>query len=179
MPNPADHALAFCRLDSADLPALEILLRSNMPLFSERECRVALDVMAEGLARPEDDDPYLFSLVKRMGHVVGYACYGTVPLTQGCFDLYWIAVDPTLHGQGIGRALLQRCEVEMRRLGGRLVTAETSGRRDYERARRFYEKTMGFDEVARIKDFYRPGEDKVIFVKRLGARNPATPSGSN
>jgi ribosomal protein S18 acetylase RimI-like enzyme len=178
MPHPVDREPEYCALESADLPALEALLRRNMPLFSERECRTALAIVAEGLARPGDDDPYCATIIKREARVLGFACYGTVPMTQGCFDLYWIAVDPALHGRGLGRALLAHCEGEMLRLDARLLVAETSGRADYVRARRFY-TTMGFDEITCIKDFYRPGEDKLIYVKRLDARNLVPAPGSN
>jgi ribosomal protein S18 acetylase RimI-like enzyme len=44
--------------------------------------------------------------------------------------------------------------------------AETSGRPQYEPTRAFYER-MGYQVAARLKDFYAPGDDKVIFARRL------------
>jgi ribosomal protein S18 acetylase RimI-like enzyme len=159
--------LEICRLDGADLPALDALMRANVPVFSEEECRTAVAMMEESLAQPEDDDPYRFILAKRRGRLVGFACYGTVPLTQGSFDLYWIAVEPAAQGRGVGQWLLRQCEADMVSLGGRLVMAETSSRSDYAPARRFYERATGFERVACIADFYRPGENKLIYLKRL------------
>ena len=37
--------------------------------------------------------------------VLGYYCIGPTPATEGTFDLYWIAVEPSLHGRGVGSAL--------------------------------------------------------------------------
>lgn len=167
MPSRGPGEIAFRGLTEEDLSALKAVLRRNAPVFSERECRMAVSLMEEALARRDDEDPYLFTVVERDGVVLGFACYGTVPLTEGCFDLYWIALEPGAHGHGIGQALLRSCETEMRRQGGRLLIAETSGLADYARARRFYTAT-GFAQIACIPDFYKPGDDKCIYVKQLG-----------
>ena len=77
-----------------------------------------------------------------------------------------MAVDPALHGAGVGTALLAEME---RRLAGsaRLIVVETAGRPDYAPTRAFYER-RGYSAVARIPDFYAPDDDLVVFVKRLG-----------
>jgi SET domain-containing protein len=43
---------------------------------------------------------------------------------------------------------------------------ETSGRADYARARRFYERA-GYRTVGRITDFYKPGDDCVFYCESL------------
>ena len=96
----------------------------------------------------------------------GYACFGPHPLTQGTYDLYWIVVDPTAQGHGIGHALLARVEAEVQARGGRLLLVETSGTPAYTAARRFYESS-GYRCEATIHDFYAPGDDLVIFSKDL------------
>ncbi len=98
--------------------------------------------------------------------LVGYVCFGTTPLTTGTYDLYWIAVDPTLHGRGIGSALLGAVLAAMRAAGGRLLLIETSSRADYANTRTFYERA-GLTLEARIRDFYSPGDDRLIYAKRL------------
>ena len=50
--------------------------------------------------------------------------------------------------------------------GGRLAVVETSSREIYDPTRGFYRK-MGYPEAARLKDFYAPGDDKVVYIKRL------------
>lgn len=96
----------------------------------------------------------------------GYACYGPHALTEGTYDLYWIAVDPAAQGQGVGHALLARVEAEVRGQGGRLLVIETSGTAAYEAARRLY-TSGGYGLEATIRDFYAPGDSLLIFVKYL------------
>lgn len=98
--------------------------------------------------------------------MLGYACFGPHPLTQGTYDLYWIVVDPDAQGRGIGHALLSRVEAEVRARGGRLLLVETSGTPAYVPARRFYEAS-GYRCEAAIHDFYAPGDDLLIFSKDL------------
>jgi len=97
----------------------------------------------------------------------GYACFGPHSLTQGTYDLYWIVVDPTAQGHGIGHALLARVEAEVQARGGRLLLVETSGTPAYAPARRLYE-TSGYRCEAVVHDFYAPGDDLLIFSKDLG-----------
>ena len=50
--------------------------------------------------------------------------------------------------------------------GGRLSVVETSSRPDYEKARSFYLK-VGYHEGARARNFYAPGDDKIIYLKDM------------
>lgn len=98
--------------------------------------------------------------------VVGGLAYGQTPMTDGTYDLYWIACDPQRWRQGIGAALLRAMESDLRRRGARLVRVETSGTSTYQATRAFYERFQ-YCETARLRDFYRPGDDLVIFTKRM------------
>jgi len=100
------------------------------------------------------------------GELVGYACYGATPGTDRTYDLYWIAVHPEQQGTGGGTALLARVEGELRERNARLVVVETSSRPAYEPTRRFYER-RGYAVAARMRDFYAPGDDRLIFTKRF------------
>ena len=80
------------------------------------------------------------------------------------FDLYWIVVDRSLQGRKIGRVLLEKTEQLVRAAGGRRVYAETSGRDQYSPTRGFYLR-RGYRQDAVLRDFYAPGDDKVVFVK--------------
>ncbi len=122
-------------------------------------------MMHECLADSQVEDPYQFVVAEAAGRIVGYACFGTIPLTETTYDLYWIAVHPEYHSHGVGRKLLLHCEQEIARQGGRLVVVETSSRSEYDATRRFYEKTMRYETAAWIKDFYKRGDDKVVYVK--------------
>lgn len=109
---------------------------------------------------------YHFLVYRDWDKVLGYACYGPHPLTEGVFDLYWIAVDPAAQGQGIGRAVVREVETQVALRNGRLLLVETSGSTDYESARRFYE-SCGYHYQAVVHDFYAPGDDLIIFGKVL------------
>lgn len=98
--------------------------------------------------------------------VQGYVTYGPTPLADGVFDLYWIAVDPKQQGQGFGQVLLRFVENEVRRHRGRMLLIETSSKESYAPTVRFYQRS-GYDEISRIKDFYRIEDDKVVFCKKL------------
>lgn len=98
--------------------------------------------------------------------VAGYVCYGPTPMTEGTWDLYWIATHPAMRGHGVATALVESMEGEIRRQGGRLVRVETSHQDDYGSAHRFYVRHK-YPEVARLSDFYKPGDDLVVMMKRL------------
>jgi GNAT superfamily N-acetyltransferase len=109
---------------------------------------------------------YNFIVEREGAEVHGFACYGPRDLTDGVFDLYWIAVDPDFRGGGVGRRLLAASEEAIRQTGGRMVIAETSWSPPYEPTRKFYLNT-GYTVEATIKDFYCLGDDLAIFIKRL------------
>jgi len=132
-------------------------------VFRPDEVDVAMEVVDAGLV-PQDHYRYAVALVG--DQVAGYATWGHTPCTDAVYDLYWIAVDPTIHGRGIGRKLMGACEADVRGRGGRMVIIETEGTAAYEPTRRFY-LSLGYEEAARIGDFYRPGADKVVYRKLL------------
>lgn len=98
--------------------------------------------------------------------IAGYVVFGPVPQTEDVFDLYWIAVDPSQQGQGVGQMLLRFVENELRKRRARMLLIETRSRAGWEPTHRFYQGA-GYDEISRIKDFYRIEDDKVVFCKRL------------
>jgi ribosomal protein S18 acetylase RimI-like enzyme len=100
--------------------------------------------------------------------IQGYVCFGPTPRSEGVFDLYWIAVDPRHQGQGLGQLLLRFVENEVRRERGRMLLIETSSKKSYAPTLRFYQRA-GYEEISRIKDFYRIEDDKVVFCKTLSS----------
>jgi ribosomal protein S18 acetylase RimI-like enzyme len=98
--------------------------------------------------------------------LVGYICYGPTPMTDGTFDLYWIASDPAARGRGVGAGLVGAMERDLRERKGRLVRVETSAQEAYGPTRGFY-AALKYVEEARFRDFYKAGDDLIILAKRL------------
>jgi len=144
-------------------PLRDILERTKA--FSEAEIRVAIELIDHALTRPAQTD-YHFRCIEHRGTLAGYMCYGEVPLSDRCWDLYWIAVDPAAQGAGLGMALVRFMEADLRERRARKVFIETGGKTSYGPTRGFYE-AAGYAEIARIPDFFAVGDDKVIFGKDL------------
>jgi len=141
-------------------------ITANTTVFNQEEVECVDELWEEYLAQGPEHSGYYFLVEKEDERVLGYACYGPRSLTSGTYDLYWIAVDPTVRRGGVGRGLLAASEQAVRKLGGRLLVLETSGLPTYEPTRKFYLAT-GYTLEATLKDFYSDGDDLVIFTKRL------------
>jgi len=100
------------------------------------------------------------------GRLAGYVCYGPTPMTAGTWDLYWIVTHPDARKSGVARALVERMEAELRAFGARLIRVETSRLDGYGAARAFYER-LDYPVCAVLPDFYRPGDDLLVMLKRL------------
>jgi ribosomal protein S18 acetylase RimI-like enzyme len=109
---------------------------------------------------------YDFAIAEENGSLAGYSCFGLIDGTESSYDLFWIVVDPKRQRGGLGRQLLERTEAAIRDAGGTRYYAETSSTETYAPTRQFYLRA-GFKEVATIADFYRAGDGKVIFEKRV------------
>ena len=96
----------------------------------------------------------------------GYACFGKTPMTEATYDLYWLVVAEAARGRGIGAKLMTGVEDELRQRGAGILRVETSSLEGQGGARRFYEKT-GFRLAGAIPDFYRKGDDLLVFTKVL------------
>ncbi|MDB9515627.1 GNAT family N-acetyltransferase [Roseofilum reptotaenium CS-1145] len=88
------------------------------------------------------------------------------PMTQGTWNVQMLLVSPDSHGQGHGQALMNAVIDALKEKGQRLLIVETSSLSEFQRARDFYQK-CGFTEEGRIMDFYKSGDDKVVFSKSL------------
>lgn len=135
-------------------------------VFNQEEVDSVAVMWDEFLSLGPQGSGYHFIVYRQDEQVLGFAIYGPRDLTDGVFDLYWIAVDPEARRNSVGRKLLHACEEAVRQMGGRILIAETSGTPLYEPTRQFY-LGMGYENEATIRDFYTPGDDLKIFVKRV------------
>jgi len=150
--------------ESDGLQIQDITARAGV--FSQEEVDCVSELWEEYLTLGSERCGYNFIVERDGDQVLGYACYGPRDLTDGVFDLYWIAVDSNARRNSVGRGLLTASEEEVRKAGGRMLIIETSGTQHYEPTRKFY-LNMGYAIEATIKDFYMKGDDLMIFTKRL------------
>ena len=142
---------------------LDVVRRTAV--FSPEEVGVAAELLEEATCRRESTT-YRSITALADGRVAGYILFGPTPMTLGTWDLYWMAVEPSLQGRGIGAGLVRAMEDRIRAEGGRLVRVETSGLPEYAPTRAFYER-VGYPESSRVQDFYWPGNALCTHVKAL------------
>lgn len=144
-------------------------LVADTAFFNEEEIDIAVELVEETLQCGEaagyafvfaDDD------TGEADELLAYTCYGPIPATRSSYDLYWIAVAPSCQGQGLGAAILRESERRAREAGAAQMFVDTSGREQYRPTRAFYER-MGYEQAAVLRDFFAPGDDKVVYVRQL------------
>jgi ribosomal protein S18 acetylase RimI-like enzyme len=156
--------MIFPATEADGSPIQDIAARAGV--FSPGEIECVGILWEEYLIEGPECCGYNFIVYRNGDQTLGFACYGPRDLTDGAFDLYWIAVDPIARCNGVGHALLTASEDAVRASGGRMLIAETSGTPLYETTRKFY-LSMGYTPEATIKDFYTIGDDLLIFIKRI------------
>jgi GNAT superfamily N-acetyltransferase len=134
--------------------------------FTPSEVPVAVELVQENLAKGAVASGYFFIFAEHGGRTIGYICYGPIPCTLSSYNLYWIAVHPDAQGKGLGKALMREVESRIRAVGGDRIYIDTSYKAQYEDTRGFYQ-SLGYGLDALLKDFYAPGDDKVIYRKIL------------
>jgi len=134
--------------------------------FSQEDVSCIEDLWKESLHGETDIDRYHFIIARDTKQVAGFACYGHRPLTEGTYDFYWLGVDPSFQKQGIGKALMEYVETEIRNKKGYLLIIETSSLEAFSLPRAIY-TSFGYQQAAQIPDFYKPGDNLVIYTKKL------------
>jgi ribosomal protein S18 acetylase RimI-like enzyme len=145
--------------------------------FRSEEIACAIELLDAALApsdgepadqRDPDDTGYeaRVAVADDGERVLGYACFGATPMTEATYDLYWLVVAENARGRGVGGALVAAVDAELKQRGARIIRVETSSLEGQGGARRFYEKT-GFRLQGAIPDFYRQGDDLLVYAKVL------------
>ena len=163
------------QLLASDRQAVLALVAST-GFFSEDEQRIAVELVDEALVLGAASG-YEFIFADATGSdagLRGYACFGPIPRRAGEFDLYWIAVSPKYQRHGLGRELIAEAERRMRAQGAASIFIDTSGREQYRPTRGFYERA-GYEVHEVVRDFYAPGDDKVVYRKVVGIGITAEP----
>jgi len=132
--------------------------------FTDAEVGVAEELLDVYLGKPDQKDYHVAVIENGEKGVAGYMTWGPTPLAEAAYDVYWMAVAPSEQGRGRGKELIRWLEDEVRRRDGRVILIETSSQPRYHGTRQFY-IDLDYREVARVPDFYRAGDDRVIYAK--------------
>ena len=153
--------------DSHDQAAVaDLAVINNMFAVDDLE---GLTDAFRGAVNGELDGHQWFVATTQDGDVVAAAYLAPEPFADRLWNLYFIAVHPSQHGSGTGTALIAHLEGLLRARGeaeARVLIVETSSTGQYEATRAFY-TARGFDREAQIREFYGPGDHKVVFWKAL------------
>lgn len=152
-------------LKHKDRVEIETILRETQ-VFSEAEISVALELVDISLKNEQQKDYNFLCYVSETDELLGYTCYGKTPMTESTYDMYWIAVKPSAQNKGIGKFLLSEVEKIIKEEQGSLIVVETSSREDYLNTRMFYIKA-NYQELSRIKNYYKVNDDLVVYGKYL------------
>ncbi|MEO1019796.1 MAG: GNAT family N-acetyltransferase [Pseudomonadota bacterium] len=144
---------------SRDMGALKAVIDANGLFPSDM-----VDEMISGYFNNEEGCG--FWLTYDDGGPIAVAYCAPEQMTEGTWNLYLIAVHPDRQGEGCGASMLRHIEHMLAVRGERVLLVETSGLASFARTRAFYRKN-GYQEEARIREFYQAGEDKIIFRKAL------------
>ncbi len=121
--------------------------------------------MLAGMLRSPSENDVWFTDEDANGPV-GVAYLAPEKMTNGTWNLLFIAVHPNHQRQGRGKTILKHVQDWLRLKGERILLVETAGLDDFDYVRTFY-ASDGFETEARVRDFYDSGVDKVIFRKSL------------
>jgi ribosomal protein S18 acetylase RimI-like enzyme len=152
-------------MKNEDRPAILQILH-NTPEFRPDEIVVAEEVLNDYL-QDGIRSGYHVLVAEGDSSILGYICFGQTPLTEATWDIYWIVTSRDYQQKGVGKTLLKFAEEKIKQAGGKIVVVETSSRPEYEKARRLY-RSLEYRLTCRLVDFYAAGDDKLVFVKRLG-----------
>jgi len=149
-----------------DAPALITMIEA-VGLFPPDEITEVSEMLSGYLDGSLGDEQ--FWVVDDDAGFAGAAYYAPERMTDGTWNLYMLVVHPERQGEGRGASLVRYVEQALAARGERLLLIETLGTEEFAPQRAFYSK-LGYEEEARIRDFYAAGGDKVIFRKALAAQ---------
>ncbi len=142
-----------------DIPALRQVVHETA-LFPSN---LLPDMVAHFLS---GTSPEIWFTCRNADGPVGFCFCTPEMLTEGTWNMTAIAVAPGQQGKGFGTALVRALEEELRSKQQRLLIVDTSSLEEFDGTRAFYARN-GYDEEARIREYWGPGDDKVTFRKLL------------
>ncbi|MDD2205148.1 MAG: GNAT family N-acetyltransferase [Bacteroidales bacterium] len=126
------------------------------------EIDVAIELVQDVISNGNNVENYRIIIAEDNSNVVGYICFARVPCTVSTYEIYWLCVEHSEQGKGIGHLLINEALSEITALNGSKIVLQTAGRNQYLSTQLFY-KSCGFIEEARLKNYFVKGDDCLIF----------------
>jgi ribosomal protein S18 acetylase RimI-like enzyme len=145
-------------------PLVELARETGV--FYDHEIDTLREVFDDYFHDANDNYGHRCFTARRDGRIAGFVYLAPVEMTDRTWEMWWIAVSKDLQGKGVGGEIMRAIEAELAEAGCRVLLIETSALPHYEPTCKFYLK-HGYREVARIPDYYRDGDDKLIYSKRI------------
>lgn len=114
----------------------------------------------------EGDGNSLWLTCEANGEAIAFCFASAETFAEGTWNMLALAVLPERHGNGVGRAVVATLERLLQSSGNRVLIVDTSGTESFSGTRCFYLR-CGYTQEARIRDFWGPGDDKIVFWKAL------------
>jgi GNAT superfamily N-acetyltransferase len=152
-------------LSAGNRKSIEDILKST-GYFYDFEIDIALGLVDDTITYGTEECGYHWMKLIDEDGMVAFANYVKNSFSVHSWDLYWIAVHQNSRHKNLGSALLKAVEDDIRRMGGKILWLDTSGRPLYKPTENFYKKN-GYNLMASLKDFYAPGDPKQIYSKTL------------
>lgn len=153
-----------------DAPTV-VELAISSGLFSTEDAGIVQTMLADyfGGARDQGHVCVVTDVGTEGDRPAGVAYYQPAVETDRTWYLTMIAVRGGHQGHGLGSALLRAVEDDLRARAQRLLLVQTSGAPGFARTRAFYQR-CGYQQEARVRDYYETGDDLVLFRKLLAVR---------
>lgn len=122
------------------------------------------EMISDYFNNAETEDHWFTFLIDEKPVAIGYC----IPekLTEGTYNLLAIGVSQNAQRKGVASAMMEYIEQQLKQKNGRLLLVETSSDEAQIAARKLYQK-IGYKQVAVIDDFWKDGDDKIVFLKQL------------
>lgn len=143
-----------------------ISLANSLEMFEPNDLEILEGLLDEYLSHGHDKDGDEFWLTIDENGTIGVAYCAPERMTNGTWNLRFIAIQPEHQRQGWGTALMTTVEQTVSDRGGRLLLVETAALPEFERTQAFY-RQRGYTQDAIIHDFYDEGLHKLVYCKKL------------
>lgn len=145
-----------------DLEYLKTIIESTKLFPSE----LLDEMVSDFFTNDKTQDIWLTKIIDNIP--IGIVYCAPERMTEGTFNLFLIAVHSDFQKKGIGKELILFIEQLVKQKNGRILIVETSSLPEFEATRIFY-KNNNYNHEATIREFYKQGEDKIVFWKKLAS----------